>query len=305
MRYREDYLSTEQAVEELYGRQVRICEEKRIQGGDINEAYRLRLSDGTKLFLKMNAKNRKDFFTAEARGLETLNSLHVVSVPEVLALGTDEHRDRSFLLLEYIESRQPGNDCWEMSGRQLALLHRSECRQFAAGGEKTAVYGFSEDNFIGTTPQINQPAESWICFYRECRLKPQLERAWHYLSADIRKKAGRLLGHLEEYLREPPFPSLLHGDLWSGNLMFGTGNRPWLIDPAVYVGDCETDLAMTQLFGGFPGVFYDAYREINPVQWSAYEERRDLYHLYHLLNHLNLFGTVYLGSVERIIRRYG
>lgn len=305
MKYGQEYCFLEQAVKDVSGQDVQIDEMKRMQGGDINDAYRLCLSDGTKLFLKMNAKNRKDFFTAEAGELEALNSLQAVCVPRVLALGTDESRDKAFLLMEYIESQRPRKAYWEGFGHQLAMLHRSECRQFAADGDKAGVYGFKNDNFIGATPQKNRPSQSWIRFYRDCRLAPQLDRARHYFSPAIRKNADWLLEHLDRYLREPQFPSLLHGDLWSGNMMCGTENRPWIIDPAVYVGDFETDLAMTQLFGSLPQIFYDAYEEVNPVVWKEYEERRDLYHLYHLLNHLNLFGYMYLGSVEQIIRRYG
>lgn len=304
MKYRQDYLSLEEAVKEISGEDVKICETERIHGGDINEAYRLNLTDGTKVFLKMNTKDRKNFFTAEACGLQALNSLHAVSVPRILALGTDEKRNRAFLLLEYIRSQRPEKKYWETFGRQLALLHRSECGQFTVNRVRKGRYGFTEDNYVGTLPQKNRPEESWIDFYRDCRLAPQLGRAQHYLSDGMMRKAEQLLEHLGKYLREPEFPSLLHGDLWSGNMMCGIDNTPWIIDPAVYVGDHEADLAMTQLFGSLPPIFYDAYREINPVKWKEYEERRDLYHLYHLLNHLNLFGISYLGSVEQIIRRY-
>lgn len=304
MKYRQDYLSLEQAIQELFGEAVQICGTKRIHGGDINDAYRLKLTDGTIVFLKMNTKEQQGFFTAEACGLEALHSLRAVSVPHVLALGRDEKRNRAFLLMEYIKSEPSMNRYWENFGRQLALLHRSECGKFAANKEKTGRFGFPEDNYIGASPQKNRPEESWIDFYRNCRLTPQLIRAQHYLSGGMMRRAERLLEHLDKYLCEPEFPSLLHGDLWSGNMMCGIDNRPWIIDPAVYVGHCEADLAMTQLFGSLPQIFYDAYREINPVKWKEYEERRDLYHLYHLLNHLNLFGTSYLGSVEQIICRY-
>ena len=165
-------------------------------------------------------------------------------------------------------------------------------------------YGFSEDNYIGAGPQKNDPPESWIEFYRECRLLPQIRRAERYLDPPVRRKAERILDHLDSYLREPEFPSLLHGDLWSGNMMCGSGSSAWIIDPAVYVGDFEADLAMTQLFGSLPGRFYAAYSEINPIDREGYPERRKLYDLYHLLNHLNLFGAGYLGSVVEIIKRF-
>ena len=304
MEYGQEYHSLEQALKEVFGQDTKIRDRKRMSGGDINDAYRLILTDGTNVFLKMNTKARKEFFRAEVCGLEALRSLHAVSVPEILALGTDENRNQAFLMMEYIESQRPQKAYWEAFGHQLAKLHRSQCGEYVLDAEKTGVYGFIEDNFIGAAPQKNHPYQSWIDFYRNCRLAPQLDRARHYLSMEIQRKADWLLEHLDRFLREPDFPSLLHGDLWSGNIICGTGNRPWIIDPAVYVGDYETDLAMTQLFGSLPRIFYDAYRETNPVTWNEYEERRDLYHLYHLLNHLNLFGRVYLGSVEQIILGY-
>lgn len=302
MRQGQEYHSLEQALKEMFGGEIKIQDQKRVYGGDINDAYGLTLTDGTRVFLKTNSENKKSFFTAEARGLEALRSLEAVSVPELLALGTE--KDRSFLMMEYIERQRPGEIYWEKFGRQLAVMHRSQCGNFTLRKEKAGLYGFTEDNFIGASPQKNRPASSWTAFYRDCRLAPQLERARRFLAPSIQKKADWLLSHLDQYLREPEFPSLLHGDLWSGNMLCGTGNRPWIIDPAVYVGDCEADLAMTQLFGSLPRTFYDAYREVNPVNRKEYEERRDLYHLYHLLNHLNLFGADYLDSVEQIIRRY-
>lgn len=156
------------------------------------------------------------------------------------------------------------------------------------------------DNYIGAAIQINTPKKSWVEFFRECRLLPQLRMADRYLDAGLRRKADRLLAHLDRYLREPEFPSLVHGDLWGGNVLCGSDGRAWLIDPAAYVGDFETDLAMTELFGRFPPAFYRAYQEENPVD-GEYQERKPIYQLYHLLNHLNLFGRSYLGSVAAIL----
>ena len=144
----------------------------------------------------------------------------------------------------------------------------------------------------------------WIPFFRERRLLPQLRRGEGYLDEKDRRCAEKLLARLEELLPEPEAPSLLHGDLWSGNYITGPDGRAWLIDPAAYVGHREADLAMTELFGGYPAAFYDAYREAWPLQ-PGYEQRREIYNLYHLLNHLNLFGPSYLGSVRQILRRYG
>ena len=164
-------------------------------------------------------------------------------------------------------------------------------------------FGWVRDNYIGSTPQVNTPHESWITFFRDCRLAPQFKQAQHWFDADMRRRVIHLLDHLDDVLVEPPRPSLLHGDLWSGNFITGSDGQAWLIDPAAYVGHAEADLAMTELFGGFHPRFYAAYQEINPLQ-AGYDERRDLYNLYHLLYHLNLFGSGYLPPVECIIRRY-
>lgn len=297
------YHSLEAAVHAAFGNETEIIRKDRIHGGDINDAYRLSLSNGGKVFVKTNSVKNENFFQTEMAGLQALRSADKIGVPEILGIGTDEREGISFLLLEYIESAPRIKTYWETFGHELAELHRAECRDFAESTDGNARYGFSEDNFIGATPQKNRPREKWIDFYRECRLIPQIRMAECYLDSGMRKKFTYLLEHLDSYLREPEFPSILHGDLWSGNVLCGNDGKAWILDPAVYIGNFETDLAMTQLFGSFPGTFYSAYSEINPID-PGYSERRDLYHLYHLLNHLNLFGGMYLGSVGRILNKY-
>lgn len=269
--------------------------------------------------------DRARFFETEALGLQVLGAVRKIGVPEVLGYGIDRQKGFSFLLLEYIESASRIKNYWETFGHQLAELHRAECSilnkcekdTLNADHVSTCIhesvtkrnvneyfkYGFFEDNFIGSNLQKNLPKEKWIDFYRECRLQPQIEMAEYYLDSGVKKKCIRLLDHLDSYLREPEAPSLLHGDLWSGNVLCGKDGKAWILDPAAYIGDFETDLAMTQLFGAFPKTFYAAYNEVNPID-SGYEERKNLYHLYHLLNHLNLFGRTYLGSVVEIINEY-
>ena len=296
--------SLEEVVQAAFGESAVILRSDSIPGGDINDAYRVTLSDGKKIFVKMNLTGNLNFFLTEAGGLEALGSSGKIKVPEVLGYGIDERRGCSFLAMEYIESAPRTEAYWERFGHQLAELHRAECGLFVDPKDAKQKYGFSEDNYIGAGPQKNDPSERWIEFYRECRLLPQIRRAERYLDLSVRRKADRLLDHLDSYLREPEFPSLLHGDLWSGNMMCGPGGSAWIIDPAAYVGDFEADLAMTQLFGSLPGTFYSAYSEINPIDREGYPERRKLYDLYHLLNHLNLFGAGYLGSVVEIINRF-
>lgn len=298
------FCSLEETVKSVYGEQVSIVRADRVYGGDINDAYRLPLSSGDCIFVKTNSIGNAGFFRAEANGLEALRETGTIGIPQILGMGTDEQRGVSFLALEYIESALRTGSYWETFGRELAMMHRAECRPFTGQENREGKYGFSEDNYIGASPQKNRPGQKWTDFYRECRLLPQITMAQRYLDLSLRKQADWLLEHLDSYLREPEFPSLLHGDLWGGNVLCGSDGKAWLIDPAVYVGDFEADLAMTRLFGSLPDAFYRAYHEINPVDRKGYSERRGLYDLYHLLNHLNLFGSGYLGSVAEIIRRY-
>lgn len=298
------YHSLDEMIKDVLGDSVFIIKTDSVPGGDINNAYRLRLSDGTYLFVKTNSVNNLNFFLTESKGLSALRSVKKIGVPEVLGAGIDEQRDFSFLALEYIENSPRTHSYWETFGHQLAELHRSECLSYVDSKGSGAKFGFYEDNYIGATLQSNHPEKTWIGFYRECRLLPQITMAEKYFDPVVRKKAERLLDRLDLHLREPEFPSLLHGDLWSGNMMCGKDGKAWIIDPAVYVGDFEADLAMTQLFGSLPERFYAAYDEVNPIDKSGYAHRRKLYDLYQLLNHLNLFGSMYLGSVVDIINMY-
>jgi len=178
-----------------------------------------------------------------------------------------------------------GRADWPAMGRMLAALHR----------HTSARFGWGSDNWIGLSPQQNGWSDDWVAFYRDFRLLPQLERA------GLRNEALPVLNGLKAYFENyNPNPSLLHGDLWNGNAGF-TAEGPVMFDPAVYYGDREADLAMTELFGGFPGEFYSFYEELFPLD-HGYKTRKHLYNLYHLLNHLNLFGSGYLGQVKATLR---
>lgn len=264
-----------------------------VSGGDINDAFRLTLTDGTRVFMKANRTEKRAFFQAEADGLSAISDTKAIRVPQFYSHGTDDHYG-IFLLLEWVEAAPQAHDFWETFGRSLAEMHKAGT---------TAHFGWRRDNYIGTSPQKNTGHDSWIAFYRDCRLVPQFRNAQHYFDGATHRRITRLLDHLDDYLLEPSQPSLLHGDLWSGNYIAGPDGQAWLIDPAVYVGHAEADLAMTELFGGFHPRFYTAYLETNPLQ-PGYEHRRDLYNLYHLLNHLNLFGPGYLLAVLRILNDY-
>ena len=296
--------SLNEAITSLFGDNLRIVSKRPVHGGDINESYCLSLSDGSAVFMKCNSLNNLSFFEAEAKGLEALRKADAIGVPKALALGTDKPQRMSFLLMEYLEHGAKLTRYWEMFGRELAMLHRAECLVFTTiDGSNNFPFGFTHDNYIGASPQLNTPKENWITFFRECRLLPQIRMAERYFDSKTRKQCTKLLDHLDAYLKEPEFPSLIHGDLWSGNAVCGPNGKAWILDPAVYVGHYEAELAMTELFGGNPDSFYQAYNEVTPID-SGYRDRRDLYNLYHMLNHLNLFGATYLGSVQRILNRY-
>lgn len=219
-------------------------------------------------------------FAAEAEGLAALRAAGV-RAPEPCAHGV--RGAEAFLEMERLELGAPPE--WPAMARMLDALHRH-------AGDR---FGWHRDNWIGLSAQRNRWSDDWVEFYRECRLMPQLERA------RLTKDAQPLLDNLRFFFKDyRPAPSLLHGDLWNGNAGF-TAAGPVLFDPAVYYGDREADLAMSELFGGFPHEFYAAYRRAWPLD-SGYETRKHLYNLYHLLNHLNLFGRGYLGRVEATLR---
>jgi len=225
-------------------------------------------------FLKQGAA---DAFAAEADGLEALRP-HI-RVPKVLDLSIKD--GKAFILLEHLDLRRGGD--YAALGRMLAALHRQTGPRF----------GWSRDNYIGLSPQQNGWCDDWLEFWRTRRMQPQI---------DLAKRNGFAVEMPELHLLEnhEPMASLLHGDLWSGNAGF-TAEGPVVFDPAVYYGDRETDLAMTELFGGFPREFYDAYNEAYSLD-AGYEKRKHLYNLYHLLNHLNLFGAAYYMQIQAILR---
>jgi fructosamine-3-kinase len=228
-------------------------------------------------FRKEAAAERADAFAAEADGLEALRA-HI-RVPRVLDVGVRD--GKAFILLEHLDLRRSGD--YATLGRMLAKLHRQTGPRF----------GWARDNYIGLAPQQNGWCDDWAEFWRDQRMRPQLDWA--------RSKGFTFeMPDLTVLKSHQPQPSLLHGDLWSGNAGF-IADGPVIFDPAVYYGDREADLAMTELFGGFPAAFYRAYSEAFPLA-PGYEERKHLYNLYHLLNHLNLFGGGYLGQVKATLR---
>ncbi len=287
----------ETCLKRLFGAEARIVAQSPVSGGDINEAYHLVLQEGRDLFMKCHNDVADDFFAVEADGLKAMREAGA-RTPEVLAVGRNED-GKSFLLMTYVRPSRPRRDYWQNLGYMLAAMHRADTSAWTKGRR----FGFYENNYSGSIRQKNRVRDSWGEFFRSQRLLPRLELTQQYFTPEDRRRARYLLDHLEAYLEEPAYPSLLHGDLWCGNVMLGSDGEAVLIDPAAAVGNREFDIAMTQLFGGFEPAFYDAYQEAAPLA-PDYSERRDLYNLYHLLNHLYLFGRAYLTAVTRIIRHY-
>jgi len=271
------------------GRPFRAQTMREAGGGCIHRALVLE-GGGKRWFVKLNAAQALPMFEAEQDGLAALAATNAFRVPRPLCSGIAE--GQACLVLEYLDLRPIAERGDAVAcGRALAALHRTT----------GARYGWPRDNFIGATPQSNVEHDSWARFFAEARLRPQLARAAAH-GAALLKKGESLADKLPAlFLDYRPQASLLHGDLWHGNAAL-CGEAPAVFDPAVYHGDRETDLAMTELFGGFPEAFYAAYREAWPLS-EGYETRKTLYNLYHVLNHLNLFGSGYLGQAERMIER--
>jgi fructosamine-3-kinase len=264
-------------------------------GGDINEAYAARLSDGREVFVKTRRDADPRMFPCEARGLAWLAEAGALPVPRVLAVSDESAPGPRFLILEMLGPGPRRRDYDEVLGRGLAALH-------ATGAP---CFGLAHDNFIGSLPQDNAPHDTWSDFYAHRRLLPQVRRAVDSgrAPAPWAQDFDRLVDKLPTLVGPAEPPARLHGDLWGGNLHADAGGSPVLIDPAVYGGHREVDLAMLALFGGVSERMFDAYDEAHPLA-PGWSERVPLYQLYPLLVHVNLFGTSYGSQVERALRRY-
>lgn len=289
--------SLREAIANIYGNNVQITDRRSVHGGDINDAYALFLSNGETVFMKANTRQKLPIFEGEAESLEFIRQTSTLRSPETMAIGTDG--SISFLILEYINSGRHSASASAELGIGLAHMHQQKTDSFVKGGK----FGALHDHLLGSGIQDNTPMESWVRFFKECRLRPWFEKTSYYFDHTTRKKIDSFMDKLESYLTEPDYPSLLHGDLWGGNYMIDTGGHPWLIDPASYVGHAESEIAFTQLFGGFDRTFYEAYQSIIPLD-PGYHDRRDIYNLYHLLKHLYLFGTAYLSHVITVLNKY-
>ncbi len=278
-------------IEDLIGQ--KITGFKLVSGGSIATSNQIRFEDGKYAFLKTNPYDETMFFK-EANGLKEILKTESIRVPKVLFVDTD------LLLLEFIEEGRKDKDFFSRFGLQLANLHSKTSSKF----------GFKENNFIGATPQVNMVSKTetinWCDFYYNKRLLYQYELAEKNGLVGNELKNGFLIleSRIEEILEgSEENPSLLHGDLWNGNFLCDQDSNPCIMDPAVYYGHRETDIAMTKLFGGFPNEFYRAYQKANPLP-QGFDYRENIYMLYHVLNHLNLFGNSYYGQAVRLVWSY-
>jgi fructosamine-3-kinase len=270
------------------GRPFHAGRQQGVGGGSINAAHVI--SDGEQaFFVKLNSASKLDMFEAEAEGLGEIAATHTVRVPVPLCWGVAE--DSCYLVMEKLDLGGGSNRGARKLGEQLAGMHHSSRPGF----------GWHRDNTIGATPQLNEPQSSWPDFYRDKRLAFQYQlAARHGYKGRLQRRGEKLLQCIGVFFSAyQPAPSLLHGDLWSGNYGVDSGGEPVIFDPAVYYGDREADIAMTELFGGFPAQFYAAYNDTWPLD-SGYRVRKTLYNLYHILNHLNLFGGGYLAQAEHM-----
>jgi fructosamine-3-kinase len=283
---------TESALGAKVGRKLHIRRVTPLSGGSINQSAKLETTAGI-FFLKANDAFRyPGMFEKEAKGLQTLKEASEFTIPEVILTGEEE--GLSFLILQFIEGRLRKSDFWESFGTSLAKMHRTTSARF----------GFPEDNYMGSLKQINTQHLRWVDFFIEERLTKQLKMALAsgQLKTEDAEKFTRMFLKLDDLIPEEA-PSLLHGDLWNGNFITGSEGEPCLIDPAVYFGHREVDLAMTRLFGGYDEAFYATYQAEFPLL-PGFEERVDIHNLYPLLVHVNLFGGGYAGQVRSILRRY-
>lgn len=264
---------------------------KKIKGGSINEAYYVQTIDA-EFFMKFHANAPKFFFKSEATGLRLLKETNTISVPSFLSYS--DQPGRGFLLLEWIEGRKT-DKTEETLGSKLADLHKSFGR----------LHGFDSDTYIGLLPQPNELNANWLEYYRDKRLGSQLEQGIETgnIEGKRRKQLEKLLETLDEWIPSFVEPSHLHGDLYSGNWIVGPGGEPYIVDPSFLYGDRHFELAYTELFGGFPSKFYEAYNENYPLR-KEYEDIKPLYQLYYLMAHLNLFGEMYGEQIDQILDKY-
>lgn len=274
--------------------EINVKQMSPVSGGSINRAVLLGTSE-TELFLKWNDSAPRDMFHKEAKGLELLGETETnLVIPSIVAFNSENEEIPGFLLMEYIKPQRGDGKASRKLGQELAKLHTHTASSF----------GLNHHNYIGRLPQSNTPHSSWVSFFIDERIEPQLKMAFdrNALKRSVHKNWSRLAGKLPDIF-PPAEPSLIHGDLWGGNYFFDSENRPVLIDPAVYYGHPEMEIAFTKMFGGFSDIFYDAYAFESPLE-PGFNERVEIYNLYPLLVHANLFGGHYASQAETFLRQF-
>ncbi len=287
----EQYQFFEAILFKTFGHEIEIKDIRFISGGSINTAARVSTLEGT-FFVKFNHSEHEDMFEKEAKGLTLLQDTNALCIPEVVGFG--EYHGKSYLVLEFIENGGQRPDFWQEFGRSLSVLHSHTHSSF----------GLSFDNYIGSLEQRNQYYENGIDFFVEKRLRPMVGMALY--NGLITSHLGDCFEHfypLLSSLLPDEKPSLLHGDLWSGNFLANPYGYVCLVDPAPYYGLREAEMAFTHLFGGFDDEFYEAYNEAYRLT-PNFQSRIPIYNLYPLLVHVNLFGKSYLPPIERLLRRF-
>ena len=311
-------------ISKVTGKTFEIKNRQSVGGGCINQGYAVR-SDTDTYFIKLNQASRVEMFEAEALGLKQMLETNTIRVPQPICVGWAG--DSAYIVMEWLEfaGTTSNTQSWEEMGRQLARMHqaklpqpqeklkvsklkvessnlplRGTLREQHSNLQPSTCFGWDMNNTIGSTPQINTWTSDWAEFFAEHRLGYQFKLA--------RRRGGnfpqqeRLLAMVPKLLAHQPQPSLVHGDLWGGNAAITKSGEPVILDPATYVGDREVDIAMTELFGGFPAAFYRAYNDAWPLD-QGYRQRSTLYNLYHILNHFNLFGGGYESQASRMMEQ--
>ena len=281
----------QQELSEVVKKEIVILTVSQVYGGNSNQTYLAETNAG-KFFIKTNDISFARIFQKEYDGLEILRQRSILKIPEPVHYNV--FKNTLYIVIDYLEKGKPTAQTWQQLGNGMAALHRQTGAQF----------GLQHDNFIGTLPQRNHPANTWAEFYTTQRILPMAQKAFdaHLFTRDDIKQAEALCNQLHRLFPEEP-PALLHGDLWNGNVMACANGDAALFDPAVYYGNREMDIAMTLLFGGFDSLFYHHYNEAYPLQ-SGWQQRTALCQLYPLLVHLNLFGSRYYEKTKNVLKKY-
>jgi fructosamine-3-kinase len=276
-------------ISDITEQPFQVDDRRSVSGGCINQGYAVSNGQQT-YFVKLNQANQITMFEAEAIGLKQMWDTQTIRVPKPICWGVVA--DSAYLVLEWLELGRGNSQSWYLMGQRLAAMHQVTSPQG---------FGWERQNTIGSTPQINPWTSDWTSFFVEHRINYQLRLArrqgGHF------PKQDQLLDAIPQILaNHHPKPSLVHGDLWSGNAAVTQVGEPVILDPATYFGDREVDIAMSELFGSFPAEFYRGYNEVYPLD-AGYKRRKILYNLYHILNHFNLFGGSYQSQANRMIEQ--